>query len=140
MLERKKKTIDKGNSSVIHSFIHFIVLRCSNSQHVHHPCLKSIRFLHFSPDHLRSTMESFPVDVEDHLRSTLGDDLRYCTLLKETDFQATKFQFIWHGKASVLYAVSHLNNCYFEVDEIRQASAFAYSFMYFYECRPYSYT
>ena len=29
---------------------------CSSSQHTHHPCLKSIPFLYFSPDHLRSTL------------------------------------------------------------------------------------
>ena len=30
--------------------------RCSSSQHIHHPCLKSIRFLYFSQDHLQSTI------------------------------------------------------------------------------------
>ena len=75
LTEERRKNCQKKQFGYLQFYSFNCSTRCSSSQHIHHPRLKSIPFLYFSPDHLPPTMGiicgpgSFPVHFGDHLQS-----------------------------------------------------------------------
>ena len=56
MKERRNNLYQKKKLGYLQYYSFHCSTRCSSSQHIHHQCLKSIRFLYFSQDHLQSTI------------------------------------------------------------------------------------
>lgn len=91
MLERNEKQLPKETVRLLSFYSFHCFTRCSSSQYIYYQCLKSISFLYFSRDDLRTTIGiicgrgSFLAMVWGS--SAVGDHLRHCTVFVACVFQ-----------------------------------------------------